>query len=77
MTTITQTCAEMLHAQMGLQQVAQAQRRLHAVRELNTPANRAHVGQQQGFCTMVLGATATRLAGFAAANDNTMVLGVA
>lgn len=77
MTTISQTCTEMLHAQAGLQQVAHAQRRLHHVRELNTPANRAEVAQQQGFCGMVLDAAAARLTRFAAANDNTMVMGVA
>lgn len=77
MTPLLQTCGEMLMAQAGLQQVGHAQRRINSVRELNTPEVRADIYLQQGFCNMVLAAASERLTRFAAANDNTMVVGVA
>ena len=77
MTILQQTCAEMASAQFDQQQLHRVAHAMNTKKVPRTQSNLAGLAEGYAACENALGALTYRMTRFAAANDNTMVVGVA
>jgi hypothetical protein len=77
MTILQQTCAEMASAQFDQQHLHRVAHAMNTKKVPRTPMNVTGLSCGYAICESALGAIASRMTRFAAANDNTMVVGVA